>query len=323
MITIKSSKGDISELLGSGAKCPNCGSTLLVYTPERGEVTCASCGSVIDIRVIDRGAEWRAITQEEKDKKSRVGPPHKHFVSAPSSISSQIDRSGKDATGRKLTSAERALMGRLKKWHSMSTASSIDRNLMQAESEIDRLVAALGLSTAIKDDAMLVYRKALEADLVKGRAIESMAAASLYAACRINRIPITLDEITANLSGGVSKRRDVARCYRLILREVGIKVSLADPKDYVDRIVNTLGLNARIQTKALEILEKASEAGLTAGKDPAGVAATAVYIASLLEGVKITQKDVAKVASVTEVTVRNRYKEFVSRLKLAEITISA
>jgi len=45
------------------------------------------------------------------------------------------------------------------------------------------------------------------------------------------------------------------------------------------------------------------------GKSPPGFAAAAIYSACLLCNQKKTQRAVADVAQVTEVTIRNRYQE--------------
>ncbi|MEM1813629.1 MAG: transcription initiation factor IIB, partial [Sulfolobales archaeon] len=142
---------------------------------------------------------------------------------------------------------------------------------------------------------------------------ESIVAAALYVACRVYKIPRTLDEISQFTK---TSKKEVARCYRLLVRELSIKIPISDPADFVPRIASALGLSGSVVKKAIDILEEAKEAGLTAGKDPAGLAAAAVYIAAQMLDERRTQKDVAQVAGVTEVTVRNRYKELTTYLKI-------
>ncbi len=293
-------------------RCPNCGSTNLIYDYSRGEIICAECGEVITERIIDRGPEWRAFTPEEKEKRSRVGAPLERIT--PESLSTDMDWRGKDAAGRELSLKKRMEMLRLRKWHVRARIqSSIERNLTQASIELERLASQLGLPKRVKDRALEIYRKALESGLVRGRSIESVVAASIYAACRELRIPRTLDEIARYTRAG---RKDVARCYRLLVREAAIKIPLPSPIDFVPRIGELLGLSGITIRKAIEILKRAKEAGLTAGKDPAGLAAAAIYIAALQTGEVRTQKEVAQAAQVTEVTVRNRYKELARKLKI-------
>lgn len=293
-------------------KCPICGGTRLIYDPTRGEIICAECGYVIREREIDRGPEWRAFTPEEREKRSRVGAPITRLT--PDSLSTDIDWRSKDAAGREIGLKKKIEMLRLRKWHIRARVqSSIERNLSQASIELERLGSQLGLPQYAMDRALEIYKKALETGLVRGRSIESVMAAAVYAACREKKIPRTLDEIAKYTRAG---RKDVARCYRLLVRETQVKVPLPSPIDFAPRIGELLKLSTQTIKKAIEILKKAQEMGLTAGKDPAGLAAAAIYIAALLSGEVRTQKEVARAAQVTEVTVRNRYKELAKKLKI-------
>ncbi|RLE73493.1 MAG: transcription initiation factor IIB [Thermoprotei archaeon] len=293
-------------------KCPICGGTKLIYDPTRGEIICAECGYVIREREIDRGPEWRAFTPEEREKRSRVGAPITRLT--PDSLSTDIDWRSKDAAGREIGLKKKIEMLRLRKWHIRARVqSSIERNLSQASIELERLGSQLGLPQYAMDRALEIYKKALETGLVRGRSIESVMAAAVYAACREKKIPRTLDEIAKYTRAG---RKDVARCYRLLVRETQVKVPLPSPIDFAPRIGELLKLSTQTIKKAIEILRKAQEMGLTAGKDPAGLAAAAIYIAALLSGEVRTQKEVARAAQVTEVTVRNRYKELAKKLKI-------
>ncbi len=293
-------------------KCPNCGSNRIIYDPERGEIICAVCGLVLTEQVYDLGPEWRAFTPEERAKRSRAGAPSDRITSQ--SLVTSIDTSGKDSAGRMLDIRKRLEVMRWKKWQMRARMqTSLERNLAQAVNELERISSQLGLPRFVEEQALEIYRRALERGLVRGRSIESIMAAAIYAACRMHKVPRTLDEIAKFTK---ASRKDVARCYRLLLKELGLKVPLADPAIFVPRIVDQLGLSGKVLVKAIEIIKKAKEKGLTAGKDPAGLAAAAVYIAALLSGEVRTQKEVAQAAQVTEVTVRNRYKEIVKALNL-------
>ncbi|MEM0208017.1 MAG: transcription initiation factor IIB, partial [Thermofilum sp.] len=219
-----------------------------------------------------------------------------------------------DAAGREISLRKRLEMLRLRKWQVRARAqNSMERNLAQAVIELERLGAQLGLPKAVLDRALEIYRSALNSNLVRGRSIESVMAAAVYAACREMRLPRTLDEIALYTRAG---RKDVARCYRLLLREASIKVPLPNAADFVPRIGSLLRLSGATIKRAMEIIDQARNAGLTAGKDPAGLAAAAIYIAAIQNGEMRTQKEVARAAKVTEVTVRNRYKELVKRLDI-------
>jgi transcription initiation factor TFIIB len=294
-------------------KCPECGSDNLVHDYDTGETVCGDCGLVLYEQMMDKGPEWRAFTQEEKASRSRVGVPTSYSVhdKGLSTAISQVDR---DAFGRKLPLSTRLQMWRLRKWQIRSRVhSSIDRNLAQAMAELDRLSDKVYIPSPIKEKAAVIYRKALDKGLVRGRSIAAIAAAALYAACRGSGTPRTLREIS---EASLVDKKDVARCYRLLLRELEVHMPIADPLTYVSKIAERTGISGKTQGAAIQILREARRKRAAAGKDPMGLAAAALYIACLQNNEKKTQKDIAEAAGVTEVTVRNRYKTLKKQLNL-------
>ncbi len=294
-------------------KCPECGSVNLIHDYDTGETVCGDCGLVLYGQMIDKGPEWRAFTREEKASRSRVGMPTFYSVhdKGLSTAISQVDR---DAFGRKLSLSTRLQMWRLRKWQIRSRVhSSIDRNLAQAMAELDRLSDKVYIPPSIKEKAAVIYRKALDKGLVRGRSIAAITAAAVYAACRGSGIPRALHEIA---EASLVDKKDVARCYRLLLRELDLHMPIADPLTYVSKIAERTGISGKTQGIAIPILREARKKRAAAGKDPMGLAAAALYIACLQSNEKKTQKDIAEAAGVTEVTVRNRYKTLKSQLKL-------
>ncbi|MEM0014513.1 MAG: transcription initiation factor IIB [Zestosphaera sp.] len=291
-------------------KCPP---GKIVYDEVRGEYICAETGEVIEERVVDQGPEWRAFTPEEKERRSRSGSPLSQTLHD-SGIATMIDWRDRDASGKKLELERKLEAMRMRKWQIRTRIqNSIDRNITQAAEELDRLAVELGLPEAIKDEAAAIYRKAVERGIVRGRAVEAVVAACLYIACRLYKLPRSLDDIAEYTK---TQKKEIARCFRLLVRELNIRIPVSGASDYVPQMISALGLGGRVEAKAREILEQAKSTGITAGKDPAGVAAAAVYIAARLCGIKKTQKDIAQVAGVTEVTVRNRYREITQQLGL-------
>ncbi|MCD6324983.1 transcription initiation factor IIB, partial [Candidatus Bathyarchaeota archaeon] len=248
-------------------KCPECGSTNLIHDYDTGETVCGSCGLVVQDVMMDKGPEWRAFTQEEKESRSRVGIPTSYSVHD-KGLSTSIDRIDRDAFGRKLPLSTRLQMWRLRKWQIRSRVhSSIDRNLAQAMTELDRLSSKVSTPSTVKEKAALIYRKALDEGLVRGRSIAAIAAASLYAACRITGTPRSLREIAeASLVG----KKDIARCYRLLLRKLSLHIPIADPMIYVTKIARRADISGQIQALAVKILKEARRKHVSAGKDPMG-----------------------------------------------------
>jgi len=179
--------------------------------------------------------------------------------------------------------------------------------------ELDRLSGKVNVSQPIQEKAAVIYRKALDIGLVRGRSINSIVAAALYAACRGNGTPRTLREIA---KASLVDRKDVARCYRLLLQRLDVHIPVADPLTYVSKIAEKNEISGKIQGAAIAILREAKRRRVSSGKDPIGLAAAALYIACLQHDERKTQTDIAEAAGVTEVTVRNRYKALKKQLNL-------
>ncbi|OLS29891.1 MAG: Transcription initiation factor IIB [Candidatus Thorarchaeota archaeon AB_25] len=294
--------------------CVSCGGASFTEDHVRGENICTSCGLVVSERTTDRGPEWRAFTTEERNARARTGAPMTLTI-ADRGLSTVIDWRNKDASGRALTSTTRAAIYRMRKWHIRSRLhSSQHRNLGIAMSEMERLSSQLGIPRDVRETAALMYRKALTKNLVRGRSIESVVAASVYLACRIHRIPRRLDEVATETN---VDRKQIGHAVRLVVSRVNIDVPLASAKDLIPRLSSDLLLEGRTVKKATEIIKNAEEKFVTIGKDPGGIAGAALYIAGIVEKDRRTQREIANVSRVTEVTIRNRYKELVRVLGIS------
>ncbi|MEF8774710.1 MAG: transcription initiation factor IIB 3, partial [Halobacteriales archaeon] len=206
-----------------------------------------------------------------------------------------------------LSSEKRKQMSRLRRWQErIRTKDAGERNLQFALSEADRMASALGVPRSVREVSAVIYRRALDEDLIRGRSIEGVATACLYAACRQEGLPRSLEEV-ADVSR--VERKEIGRTYRYISKELGLEMEPVDPKEYVPRFISELGQSEEVKAKADEIIDVTAEQGLLSGKSPTGYAAAAIYAASLLCNEKKTQREVADVAQVTEVTIRNRYQE--------------
>ncbi len=289
-------------------KCPECGSTNLFTNREKGEVICKDCGLVLEDKMVDFTQEWREFDSEEGEKKRRTGSPMTY---------TQYDQGLGTEVGRKtdlysLDNKDRNKFFRLRKWqYRISTA--IERNLKLALAELKRVSSFLKLPKSVEEESARIYTLAVQRGLVRGRSMESVVAGALYAACRRHEVPRTLDELSE--ASGIEKK-EIGRTYRFVTRELGITILPSNPADYIARFASSLKLSAETQSKAVEILERAQKAELTSGRGPTGIAAAALYVSALIHGEKRTQREVADVAGVTEVTIRNRYKELLDELNL-------
>ena len=294
-------------------KCPECGSTHLVRDHSRAELVCKNCGLVIDEDFIDYGPEWRAFDSDHREKRARTGAPMTYTIHD-KGLSTMISWQNRDSYGKFIPKRNRAQLYRLRKWQRrIRISGSTERTLAIVLSGLDRLASSMSLPRTVRETAAMIFRKAALKKLIRGRSIETVTAASLYAACRQCNVPRTLDEIsnTARIS-----RKEVGRTYRYISRELELKLMPTSPQDYISRFCSVLKLSADVQAKTLEILQEATRRELTSGRGPTGIAAASIYIASVLCSERRTQREVAETAGVTEVTIRNRYKELAEKLDI-------
>jgi transcription initiation factor TFIIB len=268
-------------------------------------MVCNNCGLVINDTFIDEGPEWRAFDSAERNSKARTGPPI-DYRAADRDLSTTII-GNRDSYGNVIPARTRQQVYRLKKWHQrLGNTSPWQRKLQSAMNSLDHLATGLNLPRNVRDTSILIYKQAIKKDFIKGRKIDAVAAASAYAACRQCGVPRTLEDVA-----GVATvdRKEIGRTYRYLTRELSLQLMPNAPQDYVDYFCNQLNLSQQAKTKALDILRQADEHGMTSGRGPTSVAAAAVYIAAILCDEHRTQQAVAEVAGVTEVTIRNRYKE--------------
>jgi len=290
-------------------RCPECNSSNLIHDEAKGEIICGNCGLLIEEKMVDTSHELRSF--DKKEKKSRGGAP----MSIQKFDKGLTTNIGEISDIYKLNSTQQTRKYlRLKKWQER-VSTSIERNLRLAMSELRRVASFLELPSVVREETARIYNFVLQRGLVRGRAMESVIAACVYAACRSYNIPRTLDEIS---TASEVERKEIGRTYRFIIRKIGMKVKPSSPKDYISRFASTLHLSPKTQNESLRILKKAEISELTSGRGPAGIAAAALYVAALLNDEKKTQREVADVAGITEVTIRNRYKELLERLDLED-----
>lgn len=293
--------------LAKDSNCLRCGKNSLLTDGVTGEQFCGKCGYVVSEKLNESGPEWRSFQTESGANPARTGAPSS-LLMHDMGLSTVINPINKDATGKPLSTSMKSTIERLRTWDSRSQSHEPeDRNLRQALNELTRMKDKITLSTNVLEKASYLYRKALEKKLVRGRSISAMIAASVYAACRDTETPRTLSDVAdaANV-----KRKDIARCYRLLHYELQLKMPVVNPIQCISRISSKLELSEKIKRHAIKVLQEAQDNKESAGKDPMGLAATALYIACLKHGGSITQRDLAEAAGVTEVTIRNRFKGF-------------
>lgn len=288
-------------------KCPECQSTRLQHTKDRGEILCQECGLVLEDKLVDFSPEWSEHDSDDQSKR-RTGAPLT-YTQHDQGLGTEI---GNSSDIYRLSNKDKFF--RLRRWQ-RRVSTAIERNLQLALSELKRISSVLGLSPAIEEEAARIYTMAVQRGLVKGRGLEHIVAGAVYISSRINDSSLTMDDVCRAAS--IDKKL-LGKNYRFVMRKLDIRLMPADPVNYVHKFASKLDLSPMTQTKALKLIDSIKKHGLNSGKSPKAIAAGAIYLAAILNGEKRTQEKVALVSNVTEVTIRNRYKEFSEKLGLKE-----
>ena len=306
--------------VSSSLRCSVCGnksvkSAIVITDHESGEIICSNCGMVISQNIEDNTRpEWRSFGNEEGggNNRSRTGMPTT-LARHDRGLTTIIGRTDKDASGNKIDPSIRSKMERLKVWDFRSHShDSTNKNLMQAFNELDKLKDKLGLPDAVIERTAYIYRKARKRGLVRGRSIDGILTAAIYIACRDLGVPKTLKEVAAAIS---IRFKTLSRSYRILVTELDISTPpVIDPMKCIVKVANNADLDENTKRRAMDVMNNLSKREISAGKHPMAVAATVLYVSCLKTGVNIRQADIADAAGITEVTLRNRYKDLKNRI---------
>ncbi len=301
-----------SSLEPSLPRCPDCNSTKLTFDSSRGEISCGNCGLVVEDSYIDQTAEWRAYSKDQHVKRARTGTP-KNLLSY-DHYGTLIDYSNKDIYGNSLSPEKASQMFRLRTLQRRAVLQyGTERNLLRALNEIKRISSQLNLTVKVRETAAMIYRKILKTGLVRGRSTEALVSAALYLSCRLHKHPASLDDVADKTR--LTKKK-LAKNFRLLLKHLDLKMPLASPESSIAKFASILNFSPKVLSDAQNILALAKAAKITVGKNPNSLAAAALYISALQNKIKCPQNEIAKTCQITEVTLRNRYKEFIRVLKL-------
>ena len=297
---------------GLSQVCPECGGVQLHRDVETGELVCRSCGVVVSSTLLDTGPEWSTFTQEQRQTLSRTGAPLTLMIHD-KGLSTYLGWRGRDNNRGQLSPDMSTRLYRLRRWQRRSSLSdNRDRNLSRALNEIARIGMDLSLPGSVVDTCSMLYRRALSGSLIRGRSIQSIVGACVYMACRQCGVVRTIGDVAGSCN---MSDKEVARCYRFLYGKLNQSVPQFRPVDYIGSVVSKLGLRGDTERLSKAVLREVYSLKLTSGRGPAGVAAACVYISTKITGDHRTQEDISRVAQVTEVTIRNRYKEFLERLE--------
>lgn len=293
-------------------RCPECGSNRIIKDNESAEIVCIACGFVVVSKITTQGPEWRAFDAEQHAKRARAGAPAT-FTIHDKGLSTTIDWHDRDVHGQRFPHGQKAQIYRLRKWQRrIRVSDATERNLAFALSEISKMANNLNLPRNVVETASVIYRKAVKKRLIRGRSIQGVTAATIYVACRQCGLTRTLEDIS---QASTADKKEVGRSYRFLLKQLKYFIPPVKTSKYIAKFFNQLTIEGNAEEIAHRILFVAKELKLTSGRGPTGMAAAASYISSIVTGERVTQREIAEIAQVTEVTIRNRYKELVQRLE--------
>ena len=284
---------------------------LLVTDANTGETMCSACGEVIIENVLELGPESSAQSGEDYMAKSRTGRKST-LAFNDMGLSTVIQQSDKDATGKNLSGEMKRTFYRLRMWDKNSKALPGHRNMQKAFTLLEGLKSKLSLSDAVVEQTAYIYRKTLAKKIARGRSIPVILSASVCAACRFTNTPRTIQDIanTTNL-----RRTTIHRIYRLLVKDLDLTLETYNPVSFITRITSQVGASEKTKRDAIKFLIKAEELMITSGKNPVAMAASVVYLAAIINNEKISQTKVSKAADISSVTIRNLCK------KLKEVKI--
>ena len=299
--------------------CPECKSTL-VDDMQNGEIICSGCGVIVADQIADFGPETISSNLEDKMKLARA-TGQTTYSQHDLGITTEISLGTKDFSGKTINHEVANQMHNLRKWQQRIRVSSPrERRLANVLAKMGETCDGLNLSKNVLETASMIYRNLDGHVDVKGKSVVSITAATIYMACKQCAVIRSLEEICRGMCTAKdvkSKTKLAARYYRIMVMEMGqFTAPVVTMDKYISKIANMTQTEVRVERLALEIAEKTKDSSISDGKAPNGIAAAYLYVASVLLGQNVLQRDISSVAGVTEVTIRNRCKEILTSYKL-------
>ena len=285
-----------------GVKCKleTCKTYPTITDSERGELVCGGCGLILLQNMTDSSYESNGYTQDDFMRLKRTGPATS-LTMFDKGLSTVIGND-KDSSGTRLSGKTRFEFNRLRTWDQRSKSRKTV-NLSKAFTLLHAMKTKLAIPDNVVETTAYIYRKAVRAKLTRGRTMKSLISASLYAACRENNIPRTLDEI-AHI--GNVERKIISRDLRTLIQRLGLNLNQYDITAFISKLSNNLNLKEKTKREAFDILSKCKKKQITAGKHPVAQAAASLYISCIINGEKISQKRFSVETGISDVTIRNR-----------------
>ncbi len=294
----------------SSQKCSFCGFGLIIDT-ESGELICPKCGIVVRDRVIDEHPEWKAIDLDDKQRRVRVGAPQT-FLLHDEGLSTLV---GDKPYGFGSSFQQSNDAKKMKVTYSRVRVSTDERSLMKLLEKIESLSTKLSLPPNVAETAAYLIRSSKMKEFARNKGQKEIAASMIYLACRMCNINRTLKEVSDEAK---LREKDIAKYYRALAQNFTTSpIARQSISNYVTKLVNILvgreillSTNAtKVERVAITLASEIGESEITLGKNPVGLAAACVHIASTLSDEAVSLEDIAEAVDITPLTVRSRTKE--------------
>ena len=283
----------------------NCKNLYPITDLSTGEITCATCGSVILEKAVVIGPEQTGFSKEEYESNTRVGRKITLKISD-MGLSTTIERSNKDSTGKSLSSENARIFHRLRLWDRNSRYKQEHQSFNKAFTMLDAIKSKLGLPDVVVEKSAYLFRKASAKKILSGRSTVGILCATVYLACRLTNTPRTIQDVA---NAGNVKRKYLQRVYRFLMKELDVNPETFSPSDFIERISNAIGAGNKTRLDALKLMQKVQDSGISTSKNPMAMAATVVHLAAFKNKEKISQIKIAESSGISAVTIRDRAKE--------------
>ncbi len=288
----------------------NCKNLYPITDFTTGEITCGSCGSVILEKAVDIGPEHTGFSKEEYESNTRTGRKLTLKISD-MGLSTTIEKSNKDSTGKSLSSENVRIFHRLRLWDRNSKYKQEYQSFNKAFTMLDAMKSKLGLPDVAVEKSAYLFRKAAAKKILSGRSTLGILCATIYLACRLTNTPRTLQDVA--IAGNV-KRKYLQRVYRFLMMELDVNPESFSPVDFIERISNAIGAGNKTRRDALKLMQTVQDSGISTSKNPMAMAATVVHLAAFKNKEKISQMKIAESSGISAVTIRDRAKEIRKKL---------
>lgn len=283
----------------------SCKKDSMITDGDTGEVACSNCGAVSLEKIIDTAAEFSGFSSEDYHNNSRVGMKTS-LKMADRGLSTIMESQDKDSSGKKLTSENRRMFYRLRMWDRNSRSAITQKSFQKAFTLLDGISSKLALPESVVEETAYLFRKIAAKKMLAGRTTVGMLCATVYMTCRLTDTPRTLQDIA---NAGNLKKKNLQRIYRFLMKELELYPETYNPREFVTRVANAVGLSAKTERLAFKILSISEKNNVSASKNPMAMAASAINLASVMNNEKITQLKISAASGISAVTIRDRTKE--------------